>query len=261
MFAPAACPDDPLYRNADGTPKDTDGDGLWDCWEDGARWSDNLPGIDLNGGAVSDITQRDVVLCANVDTNGDGVADATECADKLVKDVFVELDFMENPDGSKSHRPDPLALLAVRTAFAKAPVDNAAGASQPTGIRLHVQVDDVVPHNDLLALEPCTIAATGGAVDFDADIKATFFGTATERQSGNPKALLAKSFVTNMDLIRRQHLLLVNMLQPPGVTPVFTNPNIGSVDELYQHLGGHLLWHKLRELEKVLQRRASAFRC
>jgi len=31
------------------------------------------------------------------------------------------------------------------------------------------------------------------------------------------------------------------------------------VDELYQHLGGHLLWQNLRELEKVLQRRGVRF--
>jgi len=71
--------------------------------------------------------------------------------------------------------------------------------------------------------------------------------------------LLAESFVRNMDLIRRQHLVLVNMLQPPGVSPMFTNPNIASLDNLYQHLGGHLLWQKLRELEKVLQRRGVHF--
>ena len=34
--------------------------------------------------------------------------------------------------------------------------------------------------------------------------------------------VLAESFVRNMDLIRRQHLVLVNMIQPPGVAPVFT---------------------------------------
>ena len=49
------------------------------------------------------------------------------------------------------------------------------------------------------------------------------------------------------------------MLQPPGVAPVFTNPNLASLDELYRHLGGHLLWHNLRELEKVLQRRGVHF--
>ena len=71
--------------------------------------------------------------------------------------------------------------------------------------------------------------------------------------------LLAEGFVRNMDLIRRQHLVLVNMLQPPGVSPMFSNPNIASLDNLYQHLGGHLLWQKLRELEKVLQRRGVHF--
>ena len=71
--------------------------------------------------------------------------------------------------------------------------------------------------------------------------------------------VLAESFVRNMDLIRRQHLVLVNMIQPPGVGPVFTNPNVATVDQLYQHLGGHLQWSKLRELERVLKRRGVQF--
>jgi len=72
-------------------------------------------------------------------------------------------------------------------------------------------------------------------------------------------SLLAESFVRNIELIRRQHLVLVNMLQPPGATPLFTNPNLATMDELYQHLGGHLLCQKLRELEKILQRRGVRF--
>lgn len=71
--------------------------------------------------------------------------------------------------------------------------------------------------------------------------------------------VLAESFVRNLDLIRRQHLVLVSMIQPPGVSPVFTNPNVATVDQLYQHLGGHLQWQKLRELEKVLKRRGVQF--
>ena len=71
--------------------------------------------------------------------------------------------------------------------------------------------------------------------------------------------VLAQSFVRNMDLIRRQHLVLVNMIQPPGVEPVFSNPNVTNVDQLYQHLGGHLQWTKLRELETVLKRRGVQF--
>jgi len=67
-------------------------------------------------------------------------------------------------------------------------------------------------------------------------------------------SVLAESFLRNIELLRGQHLILVNMVQPPGLIPVFTNPNVVSLDELYQHLGGHLLWQKLRELERVLQR-------
>ncbi|HXC97800.1 MAG TPA: DUF58 domain-containing protein [Verrucomicrobiae bacterium] len=71
--------------------------------------------------------------------------------------------------------------------------------------------------------------------------------------------LLAASFAANVDLICRQHLILVNMITPPGVAPLFTSPDVGSTDDLFRHLGGHLLWQKLRELEKVLKRRGVQF--
>ena len=71
--------------------------------------------------------------------------------------------------------------------------------------------------------------------------------------------VVAESFVRNLDLIRRQHLVLVNMLQAPGVAPVFSNPDVTTVDDLYERLGGHLRWQSLRELEKVLQRRGVRF--
>src|SRR6185437_8602909 len=70
---------------------------------------------------------------------------------------------------------------------------------------------------------------------------------------------LAESFVRNIELIRRQHLVLVNMLQPPTVRPLFTGTDVTRTDDLYQHLGGHLRWQNLRELQKVLQRRAVRF--
>lgn len=71
--------------------------------------------------------------------------------------------------------------------------------------------------------------------------------------------LLAGSFARNVDLICRQHLVVVNMMQPPGIAPMFTNPGVASEDDLFRHLGGHLLWQKLRELEKVLKRRGVRF--
>ena len=65
----------------------------------------------------------------------------------------------------------------------------------------------------------------------------------------------AESFVRNMDLLCRQHLVLVNLLQPPGVRPLFANEGVVNAQEIYGELAGHLRWHGLRELEKVLQRR------
>jgi uncharacterized protein (DUF58 family) len=71
--------------------------------------------------------------------------------------------------------------------------------------------------------------------------------------------VLAEGFVRHLDLVSRQHLVMVNMMQPPGAEPVFSHPNVASLDELYQRLGGHLQWHKLRELETVLKRRGVQF--
>ncbi len=65
---------------------------------------------------------------------------------------------------------------------------------------------------------------------------------------------LAESFVRNIELIRRQHIVLVNMVPTTGVKPLFTRPDVAAADDLYRHLGGHLQWQKLRELQKVLQR-------
>lgn len=71
--------------------------------------------------------------------------------------------------------------------------------------------------------------------------------------------VLAESFVRNMSLLAGQHLVLVNMIQPPDAAPLFTRPDVEGMDDLYRHLGGHLQWHSLREMEKVLQRRGVRF--
>jgi uncharacterized protein (DUF58 family) len=69
----------------------------------------------------------------------------------------------------------------------------------------------------------------------------------------------AESFVRNMNLICRQHLIVVNMMQQPGIRPLFADDTVASLDDLYRHLGGHVLWHNLRELDKTLQRRGVRF--
>jgi hypothetical protein len=40
---------------------------------------------------------------------------------------------------------------------------------------------------------------------------------------------------------------------------MFTGPAVASLDDLYERLGGHILWNQLRELEILLQRRGVRF--
>ena len=71
--------------------------------------------------------------------------------------------------------------------------------------------------------------------------------------------VLAESFAKHIEPLARQHLILVNMLKPPGVAPLFEGTAPDDVDGVYDRLGGHLRWQRLRELEKSLQRRGVQF--
>jgi hypothetical protein len=229
VFAPAACPDPPSgtvdkYRQDVGNilavPRDTDGDGLWDCWEDPARWGDNLPGIDFDGDG-----NRDLVLCVG-----------TECADPNFKDIFVEIDYMgPGPTHPQGHLPDPVALANLRAAFADAPVDPLppgcviGQTCTSSGIRLHFQVDDAIPHTDHLALEPCTGPAGSGDADFDM-LKSTWFGTASER--ANPKTVLAKRFAFRYMVFGHNLVGVGNSgcSEIPGDDSAITLANFGPTD-------------------------------
>ncbi len=69
--------------------------------------------------------------------------------------------------------------------------------------------------------------------------------------------LLAEGFVRGMSDVCRRHLVLAGMVKPPGAHPLFSDPSAPTVDALYGNLGGHVRWHTLRELGKVLQRRGA----
>jgi uncharacterized protein (DUF58 family) len=71
--------------------------------------------------------------------------------------------------------------------------------------------------------------------------------------------VLAESFAGNIELISRRHLVLVNMIKPAGAEPVFSNPEVSSVDDIYRKLGGHLLWRHLHETERYLHRSGIGF--
>ena len=71
--------------------------------------------------------------------------------------------------------------------------------------------------------------------------------------------LLAESFERNAGLVCRQHLMLVNMIQPHGVRPLFTDPDVAKLDDLYRELGGHIQWQNLLELGKKLKQHGVQF--
>ena len=71
--------------------------------------------------------------------------------------------------------------------------------------------------------------------------------------------ILTESFTRTMELICRHHLVMVNMLRPPGVRPIFSNPHITTPEEIYGELSGHALWHNLRELKITLSRQGVRF--
>lgn len=76
---------------------------------------------------------------------------------------------------------------------------------------------------------------------------------------------LAESFQRRIDLICRHHLVLVGMLAPPYARELFSDRDAGpggavaGEADLYQRLGGHMLWNDLRLLERSLARRGVHF--
>jgi uncharacterized repeat protein (TIGR01451 family) len=140
---------------------DADGDGLWDDWEQ-----------------------------SGIDTNGDGAIDLdlpALGADPNRKDMFIEIDYMDcNVAGgdcvagdTHSHEPKAAALQAVVDAFANAPVSNPDGS---TGITLHIDVDDAIPHQENLSINDLCYSGAGIA-SFD-DVKAdpAYFGPTNPRR-------------------------------------------------------------------------------
>lgn len=138
---------------------DTDSDGLPDCWE--------TSGIDNNADGVIDLSLNQSPFNA----------------DPRHKDIFVEIDYME---GSHSHHPRADALSAVVEAFARAPVANPDGQA---GIRLHLLLGEAIPHTDEMSF-PERIDSRCTATNFDS-LKDSFFGTTSERSSGNASNILA----------------------------------------------------------------------
>jgi uncharacterized protein (DUF58 family) len=67
--------------------------------------------------------------------------------------------------------------------------------------------------------------------------------------------VVAENFQRNVQLIGKQHLVLAGMVRRPDETQLFTGPDVERVDDVYRHLGGHMRWGQLAELERSLRRR------
>lgn len=68
---------------------------------------------------------------------------------------------------------------------------------------------------------------------------------------GDP--ILAETFMRNVELICRQHIVLIFSIRPPVIRQLFAEPNVDKTDTLYENLGGHMVWHSLKQLEIKLQ--------
>jgi uncharacterized protein (DUF58 family) len=69
----------------------------------------------------------------------------------------------------------------------------------------------------------------------------------------------AEDFVSAVELLSRQHLIIAVMIAPAVVQPLFGKGTIEDPDELYDKLAGHLSWAKLQNLQRVLARKGVQF--
>lgn len=72
--------------------------------------------------------------------------------------------------------------------------------------------------------------------------------------------VISESFIRGVKLIAQQHLVLVVQPRPRGARPLFENPDVTNLDEVFAELGGHLRWQNLRALEQVLRRHGVGYK-
>lgn len=65
--------------------------------------------------------------------------------------------------------------------------------------------------------------------------------------------IAAESFLQHMELVRKRHLVLVNMIQGPELRPLFAGTAPDEAHELATRLARHLEWRALRQLQSALR--------
>jgi len=77
--------------------------------------------------------------------------------------------------------------------------------------------------------------------------------------TGLDDPMLAETFTDSVQLVCRQHLVMVSSVRPPGARPVFSDPAVESTEDIYGALTGHALWYDLERLKKGLKGRGVEF--
>lgn len=71
---------------------------------------------------------------------------------------------------------------------------------------------------------------------------------------------LAETFPRDLDIIRRQHVVLVCTPGDPRIQPLFSRPEtVHTTEDIYVALGGHLQWRQRRDLAVALRKRNVGF--
>lgn len=63
---------------------------------------------------------------------------------------------------------------------------------------------------------------------------------------------LAEQFCRHVNLVSRNHLVLVNAIADPEVAPVFGGGPVATADEIYTRVGGHIEWTNLQKVRQTL---------
>lgn len=71
--------------------------------------------------------------------------------------------------------------------------------------------------------------------------------------------VLADNFIEQIEVLSKKHLVMVNMLNPGAVRPVFSSPDTKTTMDVYRNLGRHLINRNLLNMEKRLKKRGIGF--
>ena len=72
--------------------------------------------------------------------------------------------------------------------------------------------------------------------------------------------LLSENFIRTLETTAGKHVVMVNMMRPPGAYPLFREPvGEGMEQKVYEKLVGHMIWSSLGETRRKLRRIGAGF--